>query len=129
MKTSKFIRFLSILSKKEVRRFDKFLRSDYHDTEPKTRELWAYILREYTRTGERERTKTDASKAVYGDDQHTTQITNRLAELSRVMQDFLILEHLNSDDVGRSMLMLEVLKGRDMSHLSLLQIGKAERLL
>ena len=129
MKTSKFIRFLSILNKKEVRRFDKFLQSDYHDTEPKTHELWAYILREYTRTGEREWTKTDASKAIYGDDQHSTHITNRLAELSRVMQDFLILEHLNSDDTGRAMLMLEVLKGRDMTHLSLLQIGKAERLL
>lgn len=129
MKTSKFIRFLSHLNKKEVRRFDKFLQSDYHDTEPKTHELWAYILRLYPNLEADKLEKTDASVAVYGDDQHTTHITNRLAELSRVIQDFLILEQLNSNDVGRAMQMLEVLKGRDMSHLSLLQIGKAERLL
>jgi len=129
MKTSKFIRFLSSLNKKEVRRFDKFLQSDYHDTEPKTRELWTHILHVYPHMGEQDWTKTDAAVAIYGDTKHTTKITNRLAELSRVMQDFLILEQLNSDNVGRAVMILEVLKARDMTHLSLLQIGKAERLL
>ncbi len=129
MKTSKFIQLLSTLDKRTVNKFDKFLQSDYHDTEPKTRELWKYILPLYPDFEIEKALKIRAAKVIYGDEKQTKRITDRLAELSKVMQDFLMLEQLKKDDTAQAFLMLDVLKSKGLTNYTGLQMNHIERVL
>lgn len=129
MKNSDFIKLLSTLSKKELRDYHKFLQSSYHDTEPKTLELWKYIKLQYPEFKEPNILKTKAAKVIYGKEQYKTKITNRLAELNKVLQNFLILEHLKDKGniVIRDFLIEEILGKRGLTHLNQKQLDKIER--
>lgn len=100
MKSSKLVTYLSTLSKKEVRLFDEFVRSPFHNKSDLIVQLWKYMKPYILKSDHDKIDKSLVIQHLYNE--NTTNALKRFNDVSvaccKLFEQFMTIQQLRSDD-------------------------------
>ncbi len=114
MKKSKLIDLLKLLSKSELRDFEKFVASPYFNKDAKLITIFNFIKRYYPEFDSKKLDKTYIVEKIFpsfGKDGHR-KVNYLMSDLTKLLEDFFIQAQLGEEQFDREYLMLRALQKR-----------------
>ena len=115
MNNSKLLQLIKALSPTELRRFNKFVRSPYHNEHTKTTLLWQYIYKTAPRFLHTRLTRERIFTHIYPQKSYDdVQMRLLMSYLYKVLENFLAIEKLKDNDIKMRINLLEQYRVRGL---------------
>lgn len=129
MKTPQLITLFRALDDMEVKKFGQFLKSPYYNTTPKMLALYKYLKKTHPECPFEQRDKERLFGQLFKHETYNIKKMNNLtAALSRILQDFLLIQQNKSGTFLRDFNLFKIYSNRrlnDLSEKKLLTLKKA----
>lgn len=131
MHSSKLIDYLKALESSELRKFRKFIASEYYNTNEKVLRLFDFLRKHHPAFDSPRLKKEAVIKKLFPEFKKgaVKKFSYVTSDLFKLLEDFLIEQELREDEVVRQRVYVSALSRRQLLKYTLLQIEKGEEFL
>ncbi len=131
MQASKLIDYLKALDSSELRKFRKFISSEYHNTNEKVVRLFDFLRKHHPEFDSPRLKKESVIKKLFPEFKKdgVKKFSYVTSDMFKLLEDFMIDQELTGDEVARQRTYVSALSRRQLYKHTLLQIEKGEELL